>query len=169
MRRIPNEGTIPDGVRRRLEPLAKQHGVTVERIVEVVRARRNFRKAAFYRKRARGRALKKNRFARKFNVSSKTLLSGEGELHGLLKAIGLSEAEFCQLAGIDRSVFYRWYGFPLAEWPRVLLLHYGWAMKMATFLASKGWDPEKFRPEPPPLTKAGRYPRKDGDLKIQGV
>lgn len=57
--RIPNFGPIPDGVRRRLEPLADQHGVTVERIVEIVRARRHFRRAAFYRKRSRRRSLKR--------------------------------------------------------------------------------------------------------------
>src|SRR5688572_25211492 len=109
-RRIPNSGPIPDGVRRRLEPLATQHGVTVERIVEVVRGRRTFRRAAFYRKRARRRTLEKNPMANRFRTGSEALLAGEAELNGFLKAVGMSEAEFCALAGIDRSAFYRWYG-----------------------------------------------------------
>jgi hypothetical protein len=44
-RRIPNRGPITERDRRRLEPLAKQHGVAVERLVDVIRARRRFRNA----------------------------------------------------------------------------------------------------------------------------
>jgi hypothetical protein len=36
---------------------------------------------------------------------------------------------------------------------------------MARHLASKGWDPEKFRPQLPPRTRAGHYPRTTEDGK----
>ena len=110
-----------------------------------------------------------NRFARKHCLQGEALRAGQGELHGLLSACGLDEAEFCALVGIDRSVFYRWYGHPLHKWPAVLLFHFGWAKNMANFLAARGWDPEKFRPLLPLPTTAGQYPRKAGDLKIVGV
>ncbi len=168
-RRIPNEGPIPDGVRRRLEPLARMHGVTVDRIVEVVRARRAFKRARSYRRRARKRSLERNPFARKFRLTEQeALLAGEGLLHGHLRAARLTHLEFCELVGISPSTFFRWYGFSLAKWPVEFLKPYAQAQNMAKFLAEKGWDPGKFGPQLPRPMKAGRYPRKSGDLTVVG-
>jgi hypothetical protein len=159
VRRIPNEGAIPDGVRRRLEPLARLHGVTIERIVEVVRARRKFRRAKFYRRRARRRALERNPSARKFRFQQEPLLAGETELHGLLKAVGLTKAQFCGLVGIDPSVFDRWYANPLHPWPVEFLRYFGWAQRMAQQMREWGKDPEIYKPRLPAAAKAGHYPR----------
>jgi hypothetical protein len=163
--RIPDRGPIPDNACRRLEPIAAQHAVSISRLIEVIRARRRFRRAVSYRKRARRRALEKNPRARKFRFRAEPLLAGEGELHALLHAASLSEADFCSLSGIDRSVLFRWYGHCLHRWPTVLLEYYAWATNMASFLASKGWDPEQFRPVPPSPARAGRYPRTAEDGK----
>lgn len=97
------------------------------------------------------------------------LLAGEGELHGLLKIVGLTQKEFCTLAGIAESTFVRWYGWPLHPLPIELLRYYAWTQNMAKFLSSKGWDPEKFRPQLPARARAGRYPRKSGDLDLSHI
>lgn len=112
--------------------------------------------------------MSRNPCARKFRFNREQLLAGEGELHGLLKACGLSVAEFCELAGIQRSTFYRWYGEPLYRWPVVLLFNVAWARNMAKHLAMKGFDPACFHPQMPPSTKAG-HRFGPADLVIQGL
>jgi hypothetical protein len=74
-------------------------------------------------------------------------------------AAGVSKAKFCELVGIDPSVFDRWYGFPLHAWPVEFLRLYGWAQNMARQMQEWGRDPEAYRPQVPPRAKAGAYPR----------
>jgi hypothetical protein len=133
--------------------------VSIARLVDVVRARRKFRRAAFYRKRARRRSLQNNPSAKKFRYQREPLFSGHGELHALLKSVGLSEAAFCELIGMDRTVFHRWYGFPLHSWPSEFLRHYGWAQNMARQLREWGRDPTSYMPQFPSKAKSGSYPR----------
>src|SRR5437867_6089885 len=126
MRRIPNEeGGIPAGVRRRLEPLARLHAVTVERLVEVVRARRKFRRGRDDRQRSRKRVLKNNGNARSFKMlQHEARYVGEGEFGALLRMAGISEVDFAHLAGIDASAVRRWCRNPLFSWPAELLRYF---------------------------------------------
>jgi hypothetical protein len=160
-RRIPNSGPIPDGVRRRLEPLAAQHGVSVNRIVEVVRARRDFRRAEFFRRRSRKRVMAKNPYARRMKMlEGEAQYAGEGELHALLRVIDMKPAEFCAIVGLNISTFNRWYGHPLHPWPVEFLRYYGWARAMAQYLRDENIDPEQFKPKiPERAMPTGRYPR----------
>ena len=98
--------------------------------------------------------MKNHRFSKRHQ--DEVLLAGEGELHGLLKACGMTVTEFCELAGIQPSTFYRWYGNPLYQWPTVLLFHIAWARNMGKCLLSRGFDPAYFHPQMPPATKSGR-------------
>ena len=153
------EGAAPASVLRRLQPLANQHAVSVDHLAEVVRARRVFRRAYFYRKRARKRALKRNPEARKFRFRSPVVLSGEGRFHELLRLAGLNERSFAEFAGITVSSVRRWYGFPLHGWPIALLEMYVHNQTMARFLVNRGWDPERFKASPLPRATQGQYPR----------
>lgn len=98
----------------------------------------------------------KTRFKRDDGVRT---YSGEGELEPLMRAIGMTQAEFLRLAGINQSSFHRWYGHPVYTWPVELVKHVGWARAMAEKLAQLGFDPEQFKPKMPPPSWRGRYPR----------
>lgn len=92
--------------------------------------------------------------------------AGHGELHDLMQQLGITQRDFCRLSGISERTFVGWYGHPMNDLPINFLRYVAWAQKMAEFLASKGWDPEKFKPVPLPPMKIGRYPRKDGDVQF---
>lgn len=160
-RRIPNSGPISEGARRRLQVIADKHDVPLEVLVDTIRARRFYRSARYQRQYAKNQTPEHRRRTTDKRVR---LYAGEAELHGYLKVAGLTRRTFCELVGIHESTFFRWHGHPLHRWPIVFLLYFTWTQNMANFLASKGWDPEKFRPELPPRTTAGIYPRKEGDL-----
>lgn len=101
-------------------------------------------------------------------VTQDGLYAGEGELHPLLRVVGLTQKEFCAMAGMDERRFQRWYGHPLYSWPVELLRYYGWAQNMAKLLKEKGYDPDSLKPKIPERPrKEGRYPRKAGQLTIK--
>lgn len=158
---IPLEGPVPERHRKRIEHICRVHGVTFERMVEVIRARRKYRRANSWRKRSRRRQLDKNPNARRMKLlHGEAVYSGEGELHPLLRAVGLNITDFCRLAGIEAETFYRWYGHPLHPWPIELLRQYGWAKAMAEKLRELGVDPDGFKPSiPERKMPTGRYPR----------
>jgi hypothetical protein len=126
------------------------HGVTVEHLRATVRVRRDFRRAVRWRTpRRNGHRVKTTHVVtRRWDPSM--LLAGEGELHGLLKTVGLKPAEFCALVGIERTVFLRWYGHPLHPWPTEFLRYYARAQAMGRYLESQGVDLEQFEPKLPP-------------------
>jgi hypothetical protein len=152
--RIANCGPISDAAKRRLQPVAALHGVTVDRLVDVIRARRRHRRARFFRRRGKKRALK----ARSKPFSSR-LYAGEGALDNLLRQSGLTVSEYCDLCGITVSSFRRWAGHPLTKMPIALLEHFIWAKNMAAFLIERGYDPGRFRPQALPRAPGGHYPR----------
>ena len=106
----------------------------------------------------------KNPYARRMKMlEGAAQYAGEGELHALLRVIGLSSREFCELVGIRESTFTRWYGFPLHPWATEFLRYYGWARAMAQYLRDENIDPEQFKPKiPERVMPTGRYPRKAG-------
>ncbi len=167
MQRVPNVGPIPDGVRRRLEPFAKQHGVTVDRLVEVMRVRRRYKRAVFYRRRARRRILAVNPTAKKVRRVPNKLYAGEGEFHALLRLSGLNQAYFAKIAGVTPSAVSKWKGFPISNWPCHMLRLIIWTQNVQVWMQKNNIDPNQFNVVmPTKLNKNGRYPRKRGDLEI---
>lgn len=145
--------------RKFVEILAAQQGVTVEHFLEVVANRKKLKLARFHRRRARRRHLASNMNAiRRFRDKDR-LYAGEGELHELMRQIGMTREQFCELAGIKISTFDHWYGYPMHGWPLALLRSHVWATNMAKFIESKGWDPNQFKAKSLPRTTEGRYPR----------
>ena len=145
--------------------LADMQGVTPEHFLMIVRRRREFRTARMYRRRSRKRNMAKNP---QFNRGSpmlegKALYSGEGELHALLRVVGLDQKEFCERIGVRPQQFSNWYGHPMHPWPVEFLREYGWAKNMAQYLTDHDIDPEQFKPKiPERVMPTGRYPRKAG-------
>lgn len=141
--------------------LAGIQGVTPEYFLEVVRARKRYRMALVWRAKDRRRVVDRSPdaardklrfFARKH--------AGEGDLHGLLRELGMTPQQFCDSIPIDPGIFSRFYGFPMHPWPLRLLEYMIWANNMSAFLREKGYDPEKFKAKRDlPLTPGNRSPR----------
>ena len=147
--------------------LAERCAVTPERFLEVVAARKAFVKAKFYRKRSRRRSLDRNARAAK-RIMGRQLYAGMGELHELLAVIGWTTEQFCDYAGIHRATFNGWRGHPMSRWPVELLRLRIHADRMAAALAEMGKDPDSYLPENLPKRTDGRYPRKAGQLVVEG-
>lgn len=96
--------------------------------------------------------------------------AGEGPLHAGLRALNLSLAQFAEIAGISYSVAKDWCGHPLLSWPLRMLDYYGRMRAMEDYLRARGVDLEQFKTKvPTELLKAGRYPRKKGDLDLSKI
>jgi hypothetical protein len=123
--------------------LSANFGVTPEHLLEVVRLRKRYRTA-------RQDDAREMFGARNYRATrlDPVLHAGEGELHGWLRRLKMTTAEFCELAGMHRDTFNRWYGYCLWEWPVKMLALYAYARNMEKFLASKGYDLENFRDTP---------------------
>lgn len=95
------------------------------------------------------------------------LYAGEGELHALIRASGISQKQFCELVGINASTFTKWYGHPLHDWPIRFMRLFAWQQNARIWMEKQGIDPNRFNAAlPTEMHKAGRYPRKPGDLVI---
>ena len=148
---------------------AEQFDIPIERVVEIAVARKEARRAKFYRGRQRRRTVEKKksigirRFVpRKFGEGY--VYAGEGELEPLMRVCGMTMTAFCKLAGIATPTFYRWYGHPLFKWPIELVRYYTWATRMAARLRELGEDPDALMPQVP--TKRhdrNKYPRTSED------
>jgi hypothetical protein len=131
----------------------------VEHLRATIKARRLFRRGRRWRKPRRDGHRVKTTHAVTRRWDPSMLLAGEGELHGLLKTIGMKPAEFCKLIGIDRTVFLRWYGHPLHPWPIEFLRYYGRAQAMGRYLEAQGVDLEQFEPKLPRRSLGPQFPR----------
>lgn len=149
---------------RQAARIAAEHGVTVEHLKATIKARRAYRTAHHDRKRHR-KKMKPMRASFGHPPSDKVLNAGEGELHGLLKAIGLSEPEFYKLVGIDQSVFHRWYGHPLHSWPIIFLRYYARAQAMGRYLDGEGVDLQQFEAQLPPRLRQKEWPGRPAHKK----
>lgn len=117
--------------------VAEQLDVTPDQLLAVIAARKKFRAA---RRRRRDDGVK--------NPRTKHLLSGEGELHALMRILGWSPSKTCRELGIPIGTFHNWRGHPLHEWPLHLLRLRIWSARMADALLARGVDPDQFRPVP---------------------
>lgn len=165
---------MPPTMVARLTWIAGEQGVSLERLVEIIRKRRLYRRAIFHRRRSRKRSKMLRPFAKRRRMvdENPAVMAGEGELHPLLRAVGLTREAFCKIAGISTSSFHRWYGHPLHTWAIELIRYYGWAKNMAEYLRKSGVDPEQFKPQVPTrrLTM-GHYPRtaEQGKKLLEGL
>lgn len=144
--------------RRVVEYLAADIGVSVERFLEVVAARKRYRAAKAERRRRRQRFLALNPKA-KSRPREGVVFAGEGEFHALLREAGMSIKDYAQLAGYADFTVRGWNGHPMYHEPVLLLTHIIWARNMAAFLAERGWNAEDFKPKGLPRTTDGRYAR----------
>lgn len=147
-------------------------GVTVEHLLAVIKARKEFRRARMYRKRSRERVVAENQDAKKKTVCDphRFLFAGEGALHALLRMMNLSTAEFCRVAEISQAVFNKWYGHPMYGWPVRFLEVLYYAREMETYLRAQGVDTEQFKPVlPAEYNRHGRYPKKKGDVDVSSA
>jgi hypothetical protein len=104
-----------------------------------------------------------------FLLQGNASYSGEGELHAFLRQLGWTQKQFCEYAGIDPSAFTRWRGHPLARWPVELLRLLIENQRFREVLKTRtSINPDQYSPAPPPPMPTGRYPRKRGDLLING-
>lgn len=151
--------------RKMLQHVAASQGVTPQEILAVVAARKAYRRARMFRRRVRRRFAPQRK--RRYPLIGKAVKSGMGEFGVLLETAGISQAEFARIAGVRPETVSLWQTHPLHRWPIELLRNYLWAKKMAQVLSDKGIDPEQFKPALPKMPMPhGRYPRKDGDLKL---
>lgn len=144
--------------RKVVEYLAAQQGVTVEHFLEVIKRRKEFRQARFYRRRARLRSLERNPKARRRPMKYATH-AGEGEFHALLREANMTVKDYAELTGYSKSTVAGWNGHPMHAMHVVLLQHLLWARAMAEQLRARGLDPEQFKPKGAPPITDGRYPR----------
>ena len=103
-----------------------------------------------------------NYFVRqKHAMDAGSMYAAEGPLHQRLRAVGLTPADFCQLADIAPSTFTRWAGFPLLKWPLRFLDWVGYARKLEAKLKELGYDTNQFRPNnlPTKFRFEGQYTR----------
>jgi len=136
---------------RMLAYTARTYGVTEVHLLKIIRARKKFRAAR------RDRARKVGAFGSKTYHRGRPpaerrredrLRAGEGELHGWLRRLNLTGAEFSQLVGMSEATFNTWFGFCMWAWPVRFLALYAYARNMEKFLVSKGYDVESFRDTP---------------------
>ena len=73
-------------------------------------------------------------------MAFKAVHAGEGELHALLAALGMTPAEFCRFFDVPPRTFHSWRGHPLHDWPLHLLRWYARARAMAPYLEQRGYD-----------------------------
>jgi len=156
--------------RKCVEGWARLHGVTPERYIEVVQARKAYRKGKYVRKWQRITTLKENPKAkRRLGTRRKAIFSGEGEFDNLLKQLNWSHKDFAEFAGMSRATVSGWTGHPLHKWPVKLMELILTVRSMSALLEKQGFDPAVHGkiPQLPP-TKPGRFPRKKGTFKIDG-
>lgn len=144
--------------RRLAEYLAENAGVSVERLLEVIAARKRYRRALAERRRRRRRFLAVNPKAES-RPREGVVFTGEGELHALLREAGMTIEEFAAAADIGKSTVKGWFGHPMRRTSIILLEHMIWARNMARFLEERGWSSEQFKPKGLPRTTDGRYAR----------
>jgi hypothetical protein len=105
-------------------------------------------------------------------LNGRATYAGEGELNQYLRQLGWTQKQFCEYAGIHPSAFTRWRGHPLARWPIHLaeLVLRMWNMEawLKTKNYTEEWINEHFGPIELPPMPTGRYPRKPGQLLIDG-
>lgn len=123
--------------------MAARYGVTVEHLLFIVEQRKRHRLAFNDRRRRRKGRLKNGVYMGQVRYSE------EGELLTLLRAEGITQEEFAEVAGVDRTTLQAWRGWPLYRWPMRMLELFVWARNMARFLRSKGFDPDQFRAKLP--------------------
>lgn len=122
---------------------AKRYGVTVEHLLFIVKQRKLARASRRDRARHRKHGLKNRLFVGHVRYAN------EGELETLMRVESITQAEFCEVAGVHRTTLQQWQGWPLYQWPLRLLRLFIWARNMARFLRSKGYDPDTFQPKLP--------------------
>lgn len=156
--------------RKFAEHTAKIAGVSVERLLEVIRLRKEFRLARMYRRRARRRMLDKNPKAKKVMKHKDRVYAGEGAMHTLMRMMDMEPKEFCEIADIAPSHFRSWYGHAMHGLPVRFLEVLYYARGMEEKLKELGYDTEKFKPVlPTALNPNGRYPRKPGDVDLSHI
>ena len=156
--------------------LAERCGVTVEHFLDIVKKRKEYRRARMYWKRARQRRkayVSKSGVRRKekmgaFEKKRDVRYAGEGDLDVLLRVVGLNGTQFARIADFPHAQFKAWHGHCMYGWPVEFLRYYGWAQNMSEKLKSMGIDPDEFKPQiPDRMAGGGRYPRKKDAIKIE--
>jgi hypothetical protein len=152
--------------RKIVEYLARYHCVTPEHLLFIIAQRKKWRLAKMYRERSRRRTLERGG-ARKGRKA--ITYAGQGPLHHYLAALGMERIDFCRLFDVPHQTFQNWRGWPLHNWPIELLRWYGYAKNMEAKLKELGYDVTTFEVQLPKPHRMGQYPRKKGDLKVDGV
>lgn len=167
MRHVTRAFTHPSRAKMR-QIVADHCGVTVARLMDVIAKRKAYKQARYFRLWKRRKAVKvRGRRPRNLQHKPDAPYAQEGELHLMLRAVGLSGQEFCRMMGMSYGTFKGWYGTALYDWPLELMRYYGWSKNMADYLRSVGKDPEQFQPQLPKANRPGMYPRKNGDLVLE--
>lgn len=156
--------------RKLVDYLARIQGVSPEHFLEIVARRKAYRLATMYRRRSRKRSLERNPRAVKTSlITPGQIAAGEGELHAMMRLLGLTTREFCEIAGISRATFDGWCGHPMTRWPIRLLYHFYRAKMMEEWMKRHGVDVAQFEPPEFREVNAGRYPRKKDDVDVTNV
>lgn len=157
--------------RKCVEGWARLHGVTPERFIEVVQARKAYRNGKYRRKVQRATTLKRNPKAkRRVGILRKAIFSGEGEFDNLLKQLNWTHDDFAEYAGMSRTTVSGWTGHPLHKWPVKMMELILTVRSMSALLEKQGFDPAAHWKIPQlPQEKRGKsHPRKKGTFRIDG-
>ena len=141
--------------------LADFVGVTPQRFLEVVAARKAHKKAKFYRERSKRRRKGRKPVPR---IGGSKSYAHEGEFTQLLRILKWSIPDFCEYAGVANRTAWGWLGHPMAKWPVELLRQ---RIQIARAEAA-GVNMGQFTPAPLPKFPDGRYPRKRGSMIVEG-